>query len=1182
MPEARFHGSRFSNQKICRNLAHNFTLMTDKRKTIHIVAKAAKVAAWTLMAAVLLVIGILMATVKILSPDRLTPLAITIANKTLNADVAMARAELRLRGSAPFLEVEIDSLVVISRDMARLSAAVRDTIPEWADTLVCADKISGGINLAELATGAIRLNDVTLTRPGVNILIVDDNLNNFTLTAPTQEDTTTSASEMPQISINSFRLVDPKPFRFADLAGQTHICALFHRASITDRSGKSLPSYKIDIQSNISSPLLNFFESEDIPVALDGDFRWSSERPLEFALANFNFAASIFSGTLDTTVDLSSEPTIHNFDLSLDPVKIAELLRLVPADMAKEYSIPSDIDTDAAIAVEARLTRPYNMVADALPYASVKFRIPESSLRWRKVDLRRLLLEAEVTLAGQDLDAMTVEIPDLTIAGPATTLKIKGILSTLMSDPAFDGSVNGHIILDRLPPVITRNFGGFIKGRLSAETDIDARLSMFSRNNFHRLRLKGDIDLDDIRYLSADTSLIAAIGHACFRFGTNEKAENRLGRRVDSLLTAVVEIDTAAILQGQNSIRLSRLRLGVGAQNRRASADTTAIIPMGGRMQLGMFSFFALSDSAGVRIKDIDGSIAMQRFNDNAHLPLFLGNLDIKRISAGDNTTRMMLSDGHLNLKMNKLPETPRQAARRKAVKHIADSIAPLNPDIPIDSLYAVALRIHREKTRGHLPRVHKELTDSDVEIIDWGTSSFVRRLLLRWNITGDLTATRARLFTASFPVRNRMQNINISFDNDSIILDNVQYKAGHSDFLFSGNISNMKRAFTSRQGRSPVKIHLDVLSDTIDVNELANAFFSGAAASAAHVKLDESATDDELDQRIADSKEQYADSVAPVLIPTNIDAEFKLKARNVLYSDLTLNNLTGEILAYDGALNLHRLEAASKVGSVDITALYSAPSTRDMNFGFGMRLNDFNLANFLRLVPAVDSIMPLLRDFGGIISANIAATSAVDTQMNLDLATLRAAIKIEGDSLVVIDDETFKTMAKWLMFKNKNRNMINHISAEMIVENNEMQLFPFMFDFDRYRLGVQGYNDLAMNFDYHVAVLKSPIPFKFGLNIKGNPDNYKIRLGRARFNEKTAGQRVAIVDTTRVNLLRQFQNVFRRGVRNSRFATLDINRRPTAAEISLEADTISHADSLYLIREGLIPPAPGTQASGL
>ncbi len=66
-----------------------------------------------------------------------------------------------------------------------------------------------------------------------------------------------------------------------------------------------------------------------------------------------------------------------------------------------------------------------------------------------------------------------------------------------------------------------------------------------------------------------------------------------------------------------------------------------------------------------------------------------------------------------------------------------------------------------------------------------------------------------------------------------------------------------------------------------------------------------------------------------------------------------------------------------------------------------------------------------------------------------------------------------------------------------------------------------------------------------------------------------------SIVDTTRVNLLNQIENIFRRGIAGSNFARINIDRRPTAAQIDLSTDTISHADSLIFIREGLLPAPP-------
>ena len=223
---------------------------------------------------------------------------------------------------------------------------------------------------------------------------------------------------------------------------------------------------------------------------------------------------------------------------------------------------------------------------------------------------------------------------------------------------------------------------------------------------------------------------------------------------------------------------------------------------------------------------------------------------------------------------------------------------------------------------------------------------------------------------------------------------------------------------------------------------------------------------------------------------------------------------------------------------------------------------------------------MPMLRDFSGIIDANIAATVDIDSCMNLELPTLDAAIRLTGDSLALINPETYATLGKWLRFRDRADNKIKHMNVEMLVRDNMLQLFPFSFDIDRYRLGVLGHNDLAMNFNYHISVLKSPLPFRFGITIKGNPDKYKIRLGGAKFKDNMVAENVNIVDTARVNLVRQIENVFRRGVSNSRFAKINVASPDTTGVLDGDDSALTAADSTMLIREGLLEAPPEQQTS--
>ena len=70
--------------------------------------------------------------------------------------------------------------------------------------------------------------------------------------------------------------------------------------------------------------------------------------------------------------------------------------------------------------------------------------------------------------------------------------------------------------------------------------------------------------------------------------------------------------------------------------------------------------------------------------------------------------------------------------------------------------------------------------------------------------------------------------------------------------------------------------------------------------------------------------------------------------------------------------------------------------------------------------IPELDTIVPMLRSFKGLVNFNIAAESRLDSLMNIRIPSLRAAVHIKGDSLVLLDGDTFRRLAKILMFKNK------------------------------------------------------------------------------------------------------------------------------------------------------------------
>ncbi|MDE6269506.1 MAG: AsmA family protein, partial [Muribaculaceae bacterium] len=168
------------------------THTTPQRAHYPLWRRILKITLWSAMAIVLLVAGLLICAVSTLSPERLTPLALRMANESLDADVSASRVEVSLRPSFPFLTLRVDNLCIVSHAFNELPDSARRALPEYADTLVSIGCLRGGINLASLLKGDINLSDITLDHPALNIVTAAGGSANYMI-AKADEPADTSA-----------------------------------------------------------------------------------------------------------------------------------------------------------------------------------------------------------------------------------------------------------------------------------------------------------------------------------------------------------------------------------------------------------------------------------------------------------------------------------------------------------------------------------------------------------------------------------------------------------------------------------------------------------------------------------------------------------------------------------------------------------------------------------------------------------------------------------------------------------------------------------------------------------------------------------------------------------------------------------------------------------------------------
>ena len=91
---------------------------------------------------------------------------------------------------------------------------------------------------------------------------------------------------------------------------------------------------------------------------------------------------------------------------------------------------------------------------------------------------------------------------------------------------------------------------------------------------------------------------------------------------------------------------------------------------------------------------------------------------------------------------------------------------------------------------------------------------------------------------------------------------------------------------------------------------------------------------------------------------------------------------------------------------------------------GVDFHLLNIDVAELIHLIPDIDTIVPMLKAFDGKAEFHLAAETYLKSNYDLKMSTLRGAAAIEGKDLVLLDGETYSTIAKYMMFNKKTRNI--------------------------------------------------------------------------------------------------------------------------------------------------------------
>ncbi len=1121
----------------------------------------------------------------VLSPSVMTGIVEKYANEYFSADFGFRNIGISMFRAFPNVELRMDSCTVtyphesfdslITRDMPVqfLGRGKADSLTglHACDTLAVFDRLNLRVNPFGLLAWRLDLSLVEIVKPRIFAHRFSDGSSNWDIMTdgetageteesdPTGED---GDSGLPGIAFGRVRmsgrptvvysdapdtlsaLITLKDMSFegrlrsdfrktgkikleldslfaAGRMGRDTLLAGIDRLHIEGRNGRHV---HLDLDSKAFLRTRDFGRIE-VPVSLCGHFDLVRDTVPAFDFRRLEGSAAYIPFTLSGQVRMPQDSLYVKAEMNFENVDVAKLVGEYGKIVSADAGI---VRTDAKFSARLGTEGHYVYAGSRLPKIYGEFSIPKAD-----VSLEGTGISAQVELAGEvavdGRDRLCLNLSDICLRALGTTHLdgSLGIIDLLGDDILLKPDMVFSSRLDDIAAVLPDSLGMSASGMLGGKVKGSVRMSQMDFYRLPEANLDVDLTARELRFSSPADSVNLYLDSLDLCLITRRaKADEGLTRK-SRVLELNAGIDTLSAVYGSEmGFQGSGMRLAMtndaGILNR---TDSTVFYPM-----KGLFSGERLRLRDGAEnsfgLRGTENSFRITR-EGKAGIPVLSFSSSNRRMSARSAEGRVSASDVKINATA-RMRTSEREARRERRL----DSLARVYPGVPRDSLMSVARRERMAAmAAGNMPEWLRE-KDFLKHDVDFRLDGTLKRYFRDWGLSGDLSLGRARIVTASLPLKNVVSDARLDFTNNDINLHGFTLRSGESSLDLNGNVTGIRRALL---GHGPVKVQLKLKTDRLDCNELLAAYAAGRKVAGTVDATSEDSDSEYLETAVAQMNAGEADSSAGglLVVPANVIADIAVEGYDISWSNMNIDWLNCNVRMKERCVQIYNTMAAANLGNFFFEGFYATRSKTDIKTGFDLSLIDLTAGEVFDMVPQIKELVPMLSSFDGLLNCDIAGTAALDTNMNFIMPSVSGVMRIGGKNLTLAQNKDIRKITKLLKFKNDGDLRIDSMSVESRIADNELEVFPFLVDVDRYELAMSGVQNLDMSFRYHVSVIRSPLVFKFGVDFYGQDfDRMKFRIGKAKYrNAKDIPVFSKTIDESRLNLSNSIRNIFDTGV---------------------------------------------------
>ncbi len=321
----------------------------------------------------------------------------------------------------------------------------------------------------------------------------------------------------------------------------------------------------------------------------------------------------------------------------------------------------------------------------------------------------------------------------------------------------------------------------------------------------------------------------------------------------------------------------------------------------------------------------------------------------------------------------------------------------------------------------------------------DGNMNSVDKKMYEQIHAAGWMSLSQFVYKSKEYPSDIKVNDFKLAFNPRNITLENFDAAMGKSDLRAKGTIDNLLGYYFKNE---LLKGSFDLQSYQMDLNAFAS---------------DEQATQTSTD----------TSGMSVIAIPENVDFTLTASIGKILYDNLVIEKLNGNIAMRDRTLGMNDLTFNMIGGNVGMNGIYQTKDLKAPFFSYDMDLKNFDIQKTYKTFTTVQKLAAIAERANGNFNAAFKITGKMDERMEPVLTSLNGGGKLMTQQVTITNFEPLNKLADALkMPQYKQMNMGN---TNLSFEFKEGRIFikPFETTLSGTKSRIEGSTGFDQTIDY-------------------------------------------------------------------------------------------------------------------